>query len=80
MAEFACKMSYAFKGYLGDLLFFSLKQSYYKSILESFRVLFQTGLIVKRTINELDPSDTFQFVSELQPMSYLSEIKYRSLS
>lgn len=28
----------------------------------------------------LDLRDSFQFVSELRPMSYLSEIKYRSLS
>lgn len=50
MAEFACKKSYAFKGYFGDFFFF--KQSYYESILESFRAFFQTGLTVKKTINE----------------------------
>lgn len=50
--------------------------------LEEFRgSFFQTGLLVKLTINELGPKQYFSvFILTVRPVSYLRDIKCRSLS
>lgn len=63
MAGLACKKSHAFKGYFGD--FVPPEVEILQEYLGQF--LFQTWLIVKQTMS-LNPSDSFQFVSELRPI------------
>lgn len=81
MVKFACKkelcLSRLFCGF-----FLCVYVEFLQEYLEEFRgSFFQSGLLVKLTINELGPKQYFSvFILTVRPVSYLRDIKCRSLS